>query len=299
MRKTAKSAKKSAVAVVAGASRGAGRGIALALGAAGYTVYVTARTARKGPAPTDGAPGTVEDTAEEIGKRGGRAVPLVVDHTDPQAVGDLFERVSAESGEAPQVVACAVWGGNERFLSDTWQKPFWEQPAAGWTEFMDPGPFAFWLTAQAACRRMVNARAGLIVAVTEPILSESQSPPATVETFSHLAHYSTNRLIADLARPARKMGVCICGILPGFMRTERVEMHLGTLGEGAREQFRYDLAESTEYGGRAVAALANDPNVLAKSGKLMFVADLAEEYEFTDVGGVRVANYYRVMGLVK
>ena len=87
--------------------------------------------------------------------------------------------------------------------------------------------------------------------------------------------------------------------MPGFMKTERVEMHLQSLGAGVREQFRYDLAETPEYSGRAVVALASDVNVLAKAGKLFYVADLAEEYGFTDEDGRRVANFYRAAGLVK
>ena len=86
--------------------------------------------------------------------------------------------------------------------------------------------------------------------------------------------------------------------MPGFMRTERVERHMQTLGEEGRRQYRYDLAESPEYAGRAVAALAADPQVLAKTGALLYVADLADEYGFTDVDGRRVGNFYRALGLV-
>jgi hypothetical protein len=102
-----------------------------------------------------------------------------------------------------------------------------------------------------------------------------------------------------LSPGAQTAGIAVIGLLPGFMRTERVEMHLSELGEEARKEFRYDLAESTEYGGRAVVALASDPNVLAKSGKLVYVADLAEEYGFTDVDGKRVGNFYRILGLIQ
>ncbi len=280
------------VAVVAGASRGCGRGIAVALGEAGATVFVTGRTTRGGPAPADQAPGAIEDTAEEVTRRGGRGIPACVDHTEPAQVEDFFARIRETHGRL-DILACAVWGGNERYLDPVWNESFWKQPARVWNEFLDAGPYAFWLSAHASSRIMAENRAGLIVAVTEPITSQfdgQQSPLA--ETFGHLAHYSTNRLVSALASQAHDAGIAVVGLLPGFMRTERVQMHLPD--EESRTRFRYDLSESTEYSGRAVAALASDPNVLAKSGKLLFVADLAEEYGFTDIDGKRVANFYKV-----
>jgi NAD(P)-dependent dehydrogenase (short-subunit alcohol dehydrogenase family) len=288
------------IAIVAGASRGCGRGIALGLGEAGATVYVSGRTSRNGPAPVDAAPGTIEDTAEEVTRRGGRGVPVSVDHTDPEGVQSLFDIVRQECG-VPDIVACAVWGGNERYLDPEWKRPFWEQPGRNWEDFLNAGPYAFWLTARAACREMASKGSGLIVAVTEPILEDAFTGqvPATSETFSHLAHYSLNRLVTDLGAQARRAGIAIVGLLPGFMKTERVEMHLKTLGDAARKESRYDLAESPEYSGRAVVALASDANVLQKAAKLAYVADLAEEYGFTDIDGAKVANFYRVLGLVK
>jgi NAD(P)-dependent dehydrogenase (short-subunit alcohol dehydrogenase family) len=281
------------VAVVAGASRGCGRGIALALGDAGATVFVTARTTRSGPAPVDQAPGSIEDTAEEVARRGGRGIPACVDYTDPAQVEDFFNHIRQNHGRL-DILACGVWGGNERYLDPIWNESFWKQPVQAWKEFLDSGPYAFWLSAHASSRIMAENRAGLIVAVTEPITSQFDGQqPSMAETFSHLAHYSTNQLVAALARDARGAGISVVGLLPGFMRTERVEMHLPD--EESRKRFRYDLSESTEYSGRAVAALASDPNVLAKSGTLVFVADLADEYAFTDIDGKRVANFYRVV----
>jgi NAD(P)-dependent dehydrogenase (short-subunit alcohol dehydrogenase family) len=288
------------LAIVAGASRGCGRGIALALGAAGATVYVTGRTVRDGPKPVDQATGTIEDTAEEVTRRGGRGIPVAVDHTDPEQVGALFDLVKRGHGGL-DILACAVWGGNERFLDAAWKRHFWEQPTEYWHEFLDAGPHAFWLAAHAACCIMAARKSGIIVAISEPIIEHGfdEQHSSSFETFSHLAHYSTNRLVADLGRDAREAGVTIVGLLPGFMKTERVVMHLESMGEASREEFRYDLAESTEYSGRAVVALATDADVLAKAGKLLHVADLADEYGFTDTDGKRVANFYRTLGLLK
>ena len=281
------------IAVVAGASRGCGRGIALSLGDAGATVYVTGRTTRTGPKPVDQAPGTIEDTAEEVTRRGGHGIAVPVDHTDPAQVENFFARVRQAHGRL-DILACSVWGGNERYLDPVWAQPFWTQPMGIWNEFLDTCPQAFWLAAHASARIMAEHHSGLVVAITEPITNQFEGQQSSLaETFSHLAHYSTNRLVGDLARDARGAGIAVVGLLPGFMRTERVEMHLPD--EESRKLFRYDLSESTEYAGRAVVALARDPHVLAKSGSLVFVADLAEEYGFTDVDGTRVGNFYRLV----
>jgi NAD(P)-dependent dehydrogenase (short-subunit alcohol dehydrogenase family) len=285
------------VAVVAGASRGCGRGIALALADAGATVYVTGRTTRTGPGPVDRAPGTIEDTAEEVTRRGGRGIPVQIDQTDAAQVDDLFARVRRDHGRL-DILACAVWGGNERFVDPVWKEPFWNQPVRVWDECMGAGPQAFWLAAHAASRLMAEQRAGLIVAITEPIIETSPfGGNLQWDLFEHLPHYSLNRLVGVLARDARPAGIAIIGLLPGFMKTERVEMHLRD--EELRKQFRYDLAESTEYAGRAVAALAADPNVLSKAGELIFVADAAKEYGFTDIDGRYIENFYRAAGRIE
>lgn len=288
------------IAVVAGASRGCGRGVALALGSAGATVYVTGRTTRSSPGPVDGAPGTIEDVAEEVTARGGHGIAVAVDYRSAEEVSSLFERVRADSGRL-DVLVSSVWGGNERFLDPVWNQPFWEQPTAAWSEHIDAGPAAFWLAAHGAARLMVERNSGLIVAISEPILENAfeGQQAAVQETFSHLAHYGINRLVAGLEKDGRAKGISVIGLLPGFMRTERVEMHLELLGESARQEFRYDLAESTEYAGRAVVALARDAKVLERSGKLVYVADLAEEYGFTDIDGKRVKNFYRELGLIR
>src|SRR4051812_4836709 len=113
------------VAVVAGASRGAGRGIALALGTAGATVYVAGRTFRGGPKPSDGAPGTVEDTAEEVTSRGGQGIPIPADCTDPAQVDALFAQVQRDHGHL-EILACSIFDGIN--FMQTWGKPVWEQP---------------------------------------------------------------------------------------------------------------------------------------------------------------------------
>jgi NAD(P)-dependent dehydrogenase (short-subunit alcohol dehydrogenase family) len=286
------------VAVVAGASRGCGRGIAVALGDEGATVYVTGRTVRGGPAPVDGIGGTIEETAEEVTRRGGVGIPVRVDHTDAAAVASLFERVRSDQGRL-DICACAVWGGNERFVDPMWKQPFWQLPAGVWDDFMGAGPKAFWIAAREAMRVMAEQGSGLIAAVSEPVSepmieAERLSGNPQWDLFEHLPHYALNRMVASLAPQAATAGVTILALLPGFMKTERVEVHMRD--EELQKRYRYDLAESPEYTGRALAALALDSNVHVRSGQLVFVGDAAKEYGFTDIDGRYIENFYRATG---
>ncbi len=285
---------KGKIAVVAGASRGCGRGIALALGEQAATVYVTGRSVRGGPPPIDGSAGTIQDTAEEVTRRGGLGIPVQIDHTDKTQTEMLFERVKTEQGRL-DLLACAVWGGNERFVDPIWKQPFWNLPAEFWQDFMAAGPQAFWLAARTAARLMQEKSSGLIVAISEPMIeADKLSGNIQWDLFEHLPHYALNRLVATLSAEARKAGITLLGLLPGFMKTERVQVHMQD--EALQKLYRYDLAESPEYTGRAVAALASDPNVIAKSGQLIFVGDAAAEYGFTDIDGRQIENFYRATG---
>jgi len=148
------------VAVVAGASRGAGRGIALALGSAGCTVYSVGRTSRAGAPATDGAPGTVEDTAEGVTDRGGRGVAVVADCGDPSQAAAVVDRVRQEQGRL-DVLANAVWGGHDGVvtpadLEAAWGRPFWEQPARQWATMMTAGPCAYYLMSAYAIPLMLD-----------------------------------------------------------------------------------------------------------------------------------------------
>ena len=287
------------VALIAGASRGCGRGLAVALGDEGATVYVTGRTVRGGAPPPDGAPGTIDDTAEEVTKRGGIGIACAVDFTDPQQVDALFTRIGEEQGRL-DIACCATWGGNERYSDPLWKQPFWEQPAFVWRECMGPGPEAFWLMARGAASLMTPKNSGLIVAITEPTLEGAfEGMHASLsQTLWGLAHYAINGLVSELGRQSKGSGVAVIGLLPGFMRTERVRMGLDQMSEAEQKALRYDLSETPEYAGRAVAALAIDPDIKDQSGRLLYVADLAEKYGFTDVDGKHIGNFYRELGLV-
>lgn len=265
------------VALVAGASRGAGRGIAVALGEAGATVYVTGRTTRTGNAPPDGAPGTIEDTAAEVTERGGQGIPVQVDHTDRAQVDALFRRIGDEHARLDLLVN-AVWGGNEIHSTLGWGKPFWEQPDEAWQHTMQAGAYAYLSTSQYAAKLMQGP--GLIVHVTDG------NGDYGGQIHWDLSHQTINRMALGMSQDGRKKNIAVVVLNPGFMRTERVLMHLKT--DEQKKMFGFDRSESTEYIGRAVAALASDPKVMDKTGSLLYVADLAEEYGFTDIDGKRV-----------
>ena len=262
--------------MVGGSSRGAGRGIALALGDAGATVYVAARTSRHGPKPADGASGTVEDTAEEVCARGGQGIPVRADLGNEEQTAALFRRVEEEQGRLDLMVDSA-WGAN--FMPE-WSKPFWELSAGIWRDTAATIDAA-WLTSVHAARIMVKQRRGLIVHVTDNLHPDTSAYRGQV--LWDLGHEFLNRLVMGMGRELKKSNVAVVGLNPGFMRTERVLMHMAT--EEIKKQFRFDLSESVEYIGRAAAALAGDTDVVGKTGQLLWAAELAKEYGFTDVDG--------------
>jgi NAD(P)-dependent dehydrogenase (short-subunit alcohol dehydrogenase family) len=281
------------VAVVAGASRGAGRGIALALGEAGATVYIAGRTTRAGPSPIDGAPGTVEDTAEEVMARGGIGIPVRADCTVETDVAGLFERVRAEQGKL-DVLANAVWGMADAYRTAdewmaAWNRPFWEEAVRLWPHMMTAGPFAYLLTGTYAARLMAEGGGGLIAGVTDGVLDGAAEGEYRGQLIWHLAHDCINRLLWGMSVEGRPKRIAVVTLMPGLMRTERVLRTVTT--DELKKMFRLDLSETPEYIGRAVAALTADPNVLEKSGKIHFVADLAKEYGFTDMDGKYVPRF--------
>jgi NAD(P)-dependent dehydrogenase (short-subunit alcohol dehydrogenase family) len=264
------------IAVVAGASRGAGRGIALALGDAGATVYVAARTSRKGPKPADKAPGTVEDTAAEVTARGGRAIAIRADLCDDKQAADLFRRVKKDHGRL-DVLANSAWGPN---CMPVWTRKFWDLSPGIWRDTIGTVSVC-WLTSVYAARLMLEQRRGLIIHVTD----NRHPDPSTWrgQILHNMGHECINRLLMGMSHDAKSAKIAVVGLNPGFMRTERVLIYMRN--KARKQQFRFDLTESPEYIGRAAAALAADPNVFRKNGQLLWACDLAKEYGFTDIDG--------------
>jgi NAD(P)-dependent dehydrogenase (short-subunit alcohol dehydrogenase family) len=278
------------VAVVTGASRGAGRGVALELGAAGATVYVTGRSTRAEPAGTYGqilaesgletVPGTIDDTAEEVTRLGGRGIAVRCDHTREDEVRDLFARVEREQGTLDVLVNNA-WGGHEAFSMASFGAPFWEQPLEQWEAMFQRGVRNHLLAARAAAPLLVRQGRGLIVATT----FWDRGRYLRGNLFYDGAKAAMVRLAFAMAEELRPHGVASLAVSPGWMRTEWVLAAHGTDEDRWRERPELAGTETPRYLGRAVAALAGDPEVMRKSGGVYAVGDLAAEYGFTDVDG--------------
>ncbi len=267
------------VAVVTGASRGIGKGIALELGAAGATVYVTGRTVDPGRLP-----GTVSGTAAEIDAAGGRGVAVPCDHRDDAAVAALFDRVRAEEGRLDVLVNNVYDApGSARWLG----RPFWEVPAAGWDHTFTVGVRSHYVASVLAAPLLMDAAdGGLIVNVSSP-----GAVGYTHNVVYGVAKAALDRMTADMAHELRGQRVAVVSIWPGIVDTELLKTIppgadgrrvLSLPGEGD-----YDLAqaETPRFAGRAVAALAGDPDRVSRSGRAFYVADLADAYGFTDVDG--------------
>ncbi len=259
------------ICLVAGASRGVGRGIARALGEAGATVIVTGRSSQAG-AITDGRRETIEDAAHEVGAAGGRGHFYQCDHTDERAVDTLVSWALRRFGRI-DVAVSSVWGGHEghdgeRFADGSaWGDPFWRRPVARFGRVMETGPYAALLLARAVAPAMVSARGGLIAFV-----SFSTEEGYLGDVHYDLAMAGLNRLAFACGEELRAHGVAALALTPGHVRTERAaEAGLGT--------------ESPLFAGRALAALAADPDVLRHAGRNLHAADLARLYGFTDIDG--------------
>lgn len=278
------------VAIVTGASRGAGRGIAVELGAAGATVYVTGRSTRGAPAATYGdflrasgmasLPGTIDDTADEVTRLGGTGIAVRCDHAREAEVQALVARVEREQGRLDLLVNNA-WGGHETFTPASFDAPFWEQRLEQWTGMFEHGVRNHLVASRCAAPLLVRQGHGLIVTTT----FRDRDRYLRGNLFYDLAKATMTRLAFGMAEDLRPHGVASVAVSPGWMRTELVLGAHQATEESWRERPALAATESPRYVGRAVVALAADPGVLARSGGVFAVGDLAREYGFTDVDG--------------
>jgi NAD(P)-dependent dehydrogenase (short-subunit alcohol dehydrogenase family) len=269
------------VAVVAGATRGAGRGIARALGEAGAVVYCTGRSVAGNPSPY-GRPETVDETADLINRAGGTAVAVRVDHTNESEVQALFERIDREHGRL-DVVADSVAG--EDPLMRQWGF-FWKTDFTNADAALRQGLVSHMITAKCAAPFMMARRRGLIVEVSEnDVLSAGGNPLAQA------VKAGLKLLALTMAGELRNHGVAAVSITPGFLRSEAMLEHFkvteATWRDGAKTDSNFLQSESPWFVGRAVAALAADPHVLKRTGRLFSSWQLAREYGFTDADGRR------------
>jgi len=274
------------VAVVTGASRGVGRGIAAVLGQCGAVVYITGRSTRSEPHP-GGQSGTIEETAEMVAERGGVGIPVPCDHTADHQVALLFERVRRERGHLDLLVN-NVWGGYEDMQD--FGAPFWEQPLWRWDAMFAAGVRAQYTASYYAVPLMLPQRRGLIVSTTWAWPDDHYDGRLVY----YVAKMAGNRMAWGMARELREHGITVVALSPtGWVWSGDALRMVRTAVQGqsvdALFQERPELreGESPEYTGRAVALLAGDGAIGDKAGRTLTVDRVAEEYGFGDIDGRR------------
>ena len=270
---------KGQIAVVAGATRGAGRAIACMLGEAGATVYCTGRSVR-GNSATAGRAETIEETAVLVTQYGGEGIYAQVDHTDEAQVKAFFERVQSDYGRL-DILVNDIWGGDE--LSE-WGTPFWEQTITKGLLMQERAVHTHIITSRYAAPLMIAQNKGLIVEVTD---GDTLNYRGSI--FYDLAKISVIRLAYAMSEELKDYDITALAITPGFLRSEAMLDHFGVTEENWRDAIQQDKhfaeSETPFYVGRAIAALAADPNVAEKAGQVLASWNLAKEYGFEDVDG--------------
>lgn len=280
------------IAVVTGATRGAGRGIACMLGEAGATVYCTGRSSqadgaapsRNGDSPFElaGRPETIEETAGMVNEYGGVGIPVQVDHTVEAQVKALFERIRAEQGRL-DILVNDIWGGDA--LTE-WGKPFWELSMEKGILMQQRGVHTHFITSRYAAPLMVERKQGLIIEITD-----GDTDAYRGNLFYDLVKMSVIRLAYAMAEELRPHGVTALAVTPGFLRSEAMLEYFGVTEanwqEGAQKDPHFIASETPFFVGRAVAALAADPKVAGKAGRAFSSWGLSDEYGFTDIDGRR------------
>lgn len=264
------------VALVTGASRGMGKGIALALAKQGATVYVTGRTVTPGSAPL---PGTVGETAAACDARGGKGIAVQVDHGDDAQVAALFERIKREQGRLDILVNNAI------AIPDELTQPgsFWEKPVANW-EMIDIGLRAAYVAAWHAAHIMVPQQSGLIVDISGYV-----GVTYTYNVIFGTCKSGLDRMARDMAIELKPHNVASLSLWQGLTFTERAQENLKTV-PGMATQLNSAAGTSVEFPGRIIAALAADPAVMRRTGGTYIAAELAREYGITDIDGRTIAS---------
>ncbi len=261
------------VALVTGASRGVGKGIALGLGEAGATVYLTGRTVDAGKAAVD-LPGTIHQTAEEVSQLGGNGIAIRCDHVNDAEVGAVFERIQTEHNRL-DILVNNVWGGYEFYNDGTefWnEKGFWTTPIERWDKSFQAGVRAHYVASWYAAPMMIAQQSGLIVNIS--FFAAQRDDRGVIYG---PAKSADDRMAACMAHELREHHVAVVSLYPGLVRTEGVMK--------AAQYFDLSNSESPQFIGRVVAALATDPNLMHHSGQIMVAAAVTSAYGINDIDG--------------
>jgi NAD(P)-dependent dehydrogenase (short-subunit alcohol dehydrogenase family) len=284
------------IALVAGATRGAGRGIAIALGDAGATVYCTGRSSRTNARKNSSRPETIEETAELVTSAGGLGIAVRVDHTIPAEVKKLAARIKRQH-QGLDILVNDVWGGDE---ITEWSKPFWKVNLENGLHMLKQAVHSHIITAHYAAPLMLGRKGGIILEITDGDAFYYRG-----NLFYDLVKISVIRLAFAMSRELHKRDITALALTPGFLRSERMLEHFKVTeanwkdagnrkmnnDENSKDQndapSDFMVSESPRYIGRAVVALATDPNVKRKTGRVFSSWALAREYGFTDLDGTQ------------
>jgi NAD(P)-dependent dehydrogenase (short-subunit alcohol dehydrogenase family) len=272
------------VALVAGATRGAGRGTAVALGEAGATVYCTGRSTRERRSEYD-RPETIEETAELVGAAGGGGIAIAVDHLDARQVEALVQRIDAESGRL-DVLVNDIWGGERLF---EWESPVWEHDLEKGLRMLRLAVDTHLITSHFALPLLIREPGGLVVEMTDGT-REYNAQHYRVSAFYDLAKTAVIRLAFAQSAELAPHGCTAVALTPGWMRSEMMLDNYGVTEANWRDGAATNphfaaISETPRFVGRAVAALAADPDVHRRNGGSFSSGGLAREYGFTDVDG--------------
>lgn len=273
------------VALVAGATRGAGRQIAVQLGAAGATVYATGRSTRGHRSEMD-RPETIEETAELVTAAGGTGIAVAVDHVVPDRVGDLVRRIDTEHGRL-DVLVNDVWGGDPL---TTWHKPVWEQPLEPGLRLLRLAIDTHIITSHFAMPLLIREPGGLVVEIGDGTTAYNEKN-YRLSVFYDLAKWSVNRLAFAWSQELAAYGATAVALTPGWLRSEMMLEHFGVTEanwrDATRKEPHFAISESPAYVGRAVAALAADADRARWNGRSVSSGELAQVYGFADTDGSR------------
>jgi NAD(P)-dependent dehydrogenase (short-subunit alcohol dehydrogenase family) len=275
------------VALVAGATRGAGRAIAVELARAGLYVYATGRSSRVAGRSEIGRPETIEETDDLMTAAGGQGMAVVVDHEDPTAVTDLIAWIESRHGRL-DVLVNDIFGG-DRYAQ--WDRPLWEHDLAAGLRMLRMGVDTHLITAHAALPLLLGSDGGLLVEMTEGTAEVNANYRERVGFFYDLVKANVSRIILSLTHELRDTPVTALGVTPGWLRSENMLDLFGVTEENWRDALAktpgFAISESPTYVARGVAALAQDSEVAQFAGQVLSARQLADRYGITDTDGSR------------
>lgn len=273
------------IALVAGGTRGAGRGIAVELGAAGATVYVTGRTTRTQRSEYD-RPETIEETAELVTEAGGKGIAIQVDHLQPDQVQSLVQRIEQEQGRL-DILVNDIWGAEH--LTE-WHVPIWEHSLEKGLRMMELAIHTHLITSHYALPLLLKNKNGLIIEMTDGTAEYNQDR-YRISMFYDLVKTSVNRMAWALGQEVSPHQCTAVALTPGWMRSEMMLEHFNVTEanwqDAAAQEPHFLISESPRFVGRAVAALAADQNMMRWNGKSVSSGELSQIYGFTDTDGAQ------------